>query len=99
MVSVKGFSKVGQTSRSRSQGKKLWYHVQGLVIKNTNVKYKHPTLYQFMVLQLWPMLMFFKSRLNFKVTRSQGQKLWYHLKSLVIRNTHIDYESPTSYGI
>ena len=29
------FSKVGQTSRSRSQGQKLWYHVKGLVKEYT----------------------------------------------------------------
>ena len=34
------FSKVGQTSRSRSQGQNLWYHVKGLVIRNTDMKYK-----------------------------------------------------------
>ena len=28
-------SKWGQTSRSMSQGQKLWYHVKGLVIRNT----------------------------------------------------------------
>ena len=37
-----GFSKVGQTSRSRSQGQKLWYHVKGLVTRNTHVKYQSP---------------------------------------------------------
>ena len=36
MAKVKVFKKVGQTSRSRSQGKKLWYHVKGLVTRNTH---------------------------------------------------------------
>ena len=36
------FSKVGQTSRSRSRGKKLWYHVKGLVTRNTHVRYESP---------------------------------------------------------
>ena len=45
MTNVKVFSKVGQTSRSRSQGKKLWYHVKDLVIRNTHVKYESPTHY------------------------------------------------------
>jgi hypothetical protein len=31
---------VGQTSRSRSQGKKNWYGKKGLVIKNTHMKYE-----------------------------------------------------------
>ena len=35
------FLKEGQTSRSR--GQKLWYHVKGLVTKNTNVKYESST--------------------------------------------------------
>ena len=34
------FPKVGQTSRSRSQGKKLWYQVKGLVTRNVHVKYE-----------------------------------------------------------
>ena len=51
-----------------------------------------------MVLKLRPMLKFFKSKSKVK-SRSQGQKLWYHVKGLVIRNTHVKYESPTSYGI
>ena len=38
------FSKVCQTSRSRSQGQKLWYHVKGLVIRNTHVKCESPTV-------------------------------------------------------
>ena len=40
MAKVKVFSKVGQTSRSRSQGKKLWYHVKGIVLRNTHMKYE-----------------------------------------------------------
>ena len=35
---VKVFSKVGQTSRSRSRGQKLRYHVKGLVTRNTHVQ-------------------------------------------------------------
>ena len=31
IAKVKVFSKVGQTSMSRSRGQKLWYHVKGLV--------------------------------------------------------------------
>ena len=34
------FWKVGQTSRSRSLGQKLWYDVKGLVTRNTHVKYE-----------------------------------------------------------
>ena len=36
------FSQVGQTSRSRSRGKKIWYHVKGLVTRNTHVQYESP---------------------------------------------------------
>ena len=54
----------GQTSRSRSQDKKLWQHVKGLVMKKTHVNMKALPL---MVFNLWPMLKFFKSRSNFKV--------------------------------
>ena len=34
------FSKGGQTSMSRSQGKKLWHQVKGLVSRNTHVQYE-----------------------------------------------------------
>ena len=36
------FSKVGQTSRSRSRGQKSQYHVKGFVAKNTHVQYESP---------------------------------------------------------
>ena len=42
MAKVKVFSKVGQTSRSRSQGEKLWYHMKGLVTRNAHVQYESP---------------------------------------------------------
>ena len=31
-------------------------------------------------------------------SRSHVQNLWYHRKGRVIRNTHIKYENPISYG-
>ena len=34
-----------------------------------------------------------------QMQRSQGQKLWYLLKVLVTRNTHVQYESSTSSGL
>ena len=37
-----------------------------------------------------------RSKFKVKVTRS---KISYHVKGLVIRNTHVKYESPTSYDI
>ena len=45
IANVKVFSKVGQISRSRSLSKNLWYHVKGLVIRNTHVKYESPISY------------------------------------------------------
>ena len=39
------FSKVGQTSRSRSRGQKLRYHVKGLVTSNTHVQYESSISY------------------------------------------------------
>ena len=42
MAKLKFFSKVGQTSRSRSRGQKLWYQVKGLVTRNTHVQYESP---------------------------------------------------------
>ena len=45
------------------------------------------------VRKLWPRLKFFKSRSNFKV-KVMRSKLWFHVKGLVTRNTHVQYESP-----
>ena len=42
MAKVKVFSKVSQTSRSRSLGEKLWYDVKGLVTKNAHTQYESP---------------------------------------------------------
>ena len=36
------FSKVGQISRSRSQGQNLRYHKKGLVTRNAHVQYESP---------------------------------------------------------
>ena len=33
---------LGQSSRSRSQGQKLWYHKKGLVTRNAHVQYENP---------------------------------------------------------
>ena len=42
MVKVKFFSKVGQKSRSRSQGENFWDQQEGLATSNTHVKYESP---------------------------------------------------------
>ena len=42
MANVKVFRKFAQTSRSRSQGQQLWFHMKGLVISNTHVQYESP---------------------------------------------------------
>ena len=64
--SSQSFSQIGQTSRSRSWRPKLWYHVKGLVIRNTHVQYESSISSGW---KLWPTLKFFKNRSNFKVTR------------------------------
>ena len=33
------------------------------------------------------------------MSTSQGQKLWYHVKGLVTRNKHVQYESPITSGL
>ena len=33
-----------------------------------------------------------------QTSRSRGQKLWYQVKGLVTRNTHVQYESPITSG-
>ena len=32
-------------------------------------------------------------------SRSKGLKLWYHVKDLVIKNTQVKHESPSSFGM
>ena len=91
MAKVKVFSKVGQTSRSRSRGQKCWYHVKGLVTRNTTVQYESPITFSKKVMA--------KVKVFSKVgqtsrSRSRGQKCWYHVKGLVTRNTTVQYESP-----
>ena len=39
---IASFFKVGQTSRSRSQGQQLWYQVKGFVTRNIYVQYEIP---------------------------------------------------------
>ena len=58
------FSKVRQTSRSRSPGQKLWYHVKGLVTMNTHVQYESPISSSKKVMAK---VKVFQSRSNFKV--------------------------------
>ena len=33
-----------------------------------------------------------------QISRSQGQKLWYQVKGLVTRNTHVQYDIPICNG-
>ena len=42
MVKVKFFSKVGQKSWPRSQGKKNCFQQKGIATRNTHVKYESP---------------------------------------------------------
>ena len=49
------------------------------------------------VSKLWPRLKFFKSMSNFKVKSSKFMVPC--VKGLVTRNTHLQYESPTSSGL
>ena len=32
------------------------------------------------------------------MSRSRGQKVWFHVKGLVTRNTYVQYESPVTAG-
>ena len=69
MANVEVFQKYDVKLEGQGQEvKKLWLHVKGLVIENTHVKYESPISYGIkVVLKLWPMLKFFKSRSNCKV--------------------------------
>ena len=79
------FSKVGQTSRSRSQGQKLCFHVKGLVTRNTHGQHESPITSGLKVMS--------KVKVFQKQVKLEGNKLRYHEKVLVIRNTHMKYES------
>ena len=65
------FWKVGQTSRSRSLGKKIWNDMKGLVTRITYVNYESPSSSGLKVMAM--VNVFLKSRSNFKVkvTRSK----------------------------
>ena len=71
MAKVKVFLKVGQTSRSKSLGQKLWYIVKGLVTGNTHVQYESPITSGKKIIA--KVTVFYLSRSNFKVkvTRSK----------------------------
>ena len=74
---------------------KLWYHVKGLVTKNTHVQYESPITSGKKVMA--------KVKVFSKVgqtsrSMSRGQKLWYQVKGLVTRNTHVQYESHITSG-
>jgi hypothetical protein len=45
IVQVKVFSKLGQSSRSRSQGQKSWYQKKGLFIMHLYLKYQSSCSY------------------------------------------------------
>ena len=51
-----------------------------------------------MVFKLWPMFKFFKRRSKFKVKGTRS-KIMVPCERSCHRNTHVKYESPTSYGI
>ena len=73
-VELEVILKVGQISRSRSQGQKLWYHVYKKVLSQ-RIHMSNMKALSLLVSKLWPRLKFFKStcRSNFKVkvTRSK----------------------------
>ena len=85
----------GQTSRSRSQGQNygtMWKVLsQGIHVCNIKAL-------SLLVRKLRPRFKFFKVGQTSK-SRSRGQKLWFHVKGLVTRNTHVKYESCISQGM
>ena len=50
-----------------------------------------------LVRKLWPRLKFFKSRSNLKVKATMSN-LRYHMKVLVTKNTHMQYENPITFS-
>jgi hypothetical protein len=71
IAQVKDFSKLGQSSRSRSQGQKSWYQKKGLIMRYLYLKYQNPILYG--LKDIAQVKVFFKTRSKFKikVTRSK----------------------------
>ena len=68
-----------------SQGQKLWYHVKGIIKRNTHV--------QFQSLITSGLKVMAKVKVFQKKVKLQGQELLYDVKGLVTRNTHKQYES------
>ena len=66
---------------------------KGLVTMNTNVKCKSSTFVLFKCYHEGLFSSKYRSTITVRVTRS---KVWYQLKGLIIRNTHVKYKGPTS---
>ena len=95
MVKVKFFSKVGQKSRSMSQGKKFWFQQEGIATRNTHVKYESPIWFGSKVVDK---VKFISKGGQKSRSRSRGKKFWFKQQGIATRNTHVKYESPISFG-
>ena len=89
---------LSQTSRSRSQGKKLWYIWKGLVTRNTHVKNQSPSTHCSKVISKVYVKVFKKKGLTTR-PMSKGQKSWYPRKALVTRITYVKYQSYSNINI
>ena len=78
------FSEVGQTSRSKSRGQKLWYHVKGLVTRNTYVQYKSTISSGKKVMSK---VTVFQKEVKLQGQGHEVKQLWYHVSGQITRNT------------
>jgi hypothetical protein len=98
IVQVKVFSKLGQSSRSKSQGQKSWYHTKGHFIMHLYLKYQSPNTFGSKDIEIYPRLKFFIILGQSSRSRSQGQKSWYHRKGFFIMHLYLKYQSSSTFG-
>ena len=89
------FSKLGRTSKSRSRGKMIVPCERSC---QKEYAFKIWKLYHFLFESKGQGYSFSKVGQTSRF-RSKGKKLWYHLKGLVTKNTHMQYESSIAFGL
>jgi hypothetical protein len=73
IAKVKVFSKLGQSSRSRSQGQKSWYQKKGLFIMHLYLKYQSSSAYGSK--DFAKVIKFFNTRSKFKIKVNRSKVL------------------------
>ena len=87
-------SSLGKTSRSRSLGKKCWYHVKGIVTRNTHVQYESSITSGKKVMAKVKVFV----HAHTLDIRPCSLKSIIHWVRSYHKDTHVKYERPYSFG-